>query len=1474
MSDISIKCHYCVCTFSDDRTLSYHERRCGSAHRKRNNKNTSNTETIQIMEEVTRRELAKYRHDEEQQFEGCDNASDNFIPSDPEKRVHQYEMESSQVREQEETSREKHQCEALGYNKTVLLSTATVSETARFYIQRDRDERRETEMDRCGRKRVEDLNISDWHYGPIDSTQFSDDDNDDEESSVCSTDLLVEHNISAEDNEDPCSNEQNIEDNSSPTIQSEGKTYDNINIPNFQGFNEFQTLKENHHVHQPFVYTSLEPIYIAFLELLKILDEHKCDLKMFDDIVKWLLGNFKHKSDVLDNVGPSTRTTRSSFIKLLRETFERKELQPKFKEVTLPSSDRKVTLPVFDFSHQVADLICSVDPKEIKQPNFDPLSWLQEKEVKEYKTIFHNNTQSQIINDDTKFSHCGRKEYPPLLASLDKEDIFVYCKYNNGTLVLCRGTVLKIANTSEKSVWVKWDDNSRPWKVYCLSSKWRVREEGGWCESNDAWAGFEMNVDEESDSSIDDSNDDSTLGSAPIPSSLVHKKVKVCCEIDILDDNNEITSDKRCAWFLGTVKDIVDIQKGAYLIHWNEYKEDKVTYNLIQSKWQGDTNIVGSWKLIESEEDLNDVVNNGISPEDVDNTVAVDDLYTGSAMTEGIKRYVAHVQKPNGISHVRPLPINMFIDASHTDLHGSLKTTPISFSVGAFPRILRNKHVNNRNMGYLPNLQAGLGKYANSLDLETYVKRKKRRQRGERKKTSTIGKLVDTHFLLDIIFESFYQSCREGIVIDHSNIGDGMVLYIPFLLMSAGDAAGNNELSCHTNNCGNLKSIINYNCLCEGMDLTNVPPKCVPITRSMINKSLMDVNFAKSIGQHPVISSFHRLPLAKPEMGIQYILPKDILHVFLVGLYKKCIHVIHNMIGINKKNAKYKDYLDMLHQHVCVQLRHSSGKHIPKPANRFGVMDGTRRSGTERMGDLFALLACFHTQQGINLMKPFLERLDITHWDFVGTIELLLSYEAYISKPSKSRKELVVCMPVICDLATALTKYLPSAVYNKAMEEAEVSAMRVSAESSPARKKSKLGVNTKERGNGWNISKFHALFSFLNNQQRFGSGKNFDTSAGEEHHKEFVKYTGHNTSRQASSFTKQVSIRNGERTLVDIALRIVNGQYGQRKSNFSEVSDGLSCSNDKVRGMYTMELITNSCIESATSTTCKTLWNCCKKRVNKDDYKLHKLLPYAILEHARNHVTINDGNSIVVTGYTEAKLTRKHTPSGCDDSLCNHMEYLIRASPNYRGEERYDFCIIQIPFSEREKDDESTGKSITDDVPFHSFARVLGIIQFRTGTEDPRLHAVVECQDGYVDINELGSTMMHHFQMKTNLSRIKILPLSFIVYPLTVITNFMSKTSTHYIACMERALWSQVFSHRIQEKIAERGGPTTNPIFKVNEDILFRKIVEKDGYAVADDSDNDETTRNDMMNLLGPIEGCSDEEKDEYVDEDEESDEE
>lgn len=117
MSDISIKCHYCVCTFSDDRTLSYHERRCGSAHRKRNNKNTSNTETIQIMEEVTRRELAKYRHDEEQQFEGCDNASDNFIPSDPEKRVHQYEMESSQVREQEETSREKHQCEALGYNK-------------------------------------------------------------------------------------------------------------------------------------------------------------------------------------------------------------------------------------------------------------------------------------------------------------------------------------------------------------------------------------------------------------------------------------------------------------------------------------------------------------------------------------------------------------------------------------------------------------------------------------------------------------------------------------------------------------------------------------------------------------------------------------------------------------------------------------------------------------------------------------------------------------------------------------------------------------------------------------------------------------------------------------------------------------------------------------------------------------------------------------------------------------------------------------------------------------------------------------------------------------------------------------------------------------------------------------------------------------------------------------------------------------
>jgi hypothetical protein len=64
-------------------------------------------------------------------------------------------------------------------------------------------------------------------------------------------------------------------------------------------------------------------------------------------------------------------------------------------------------------------------------------------------------------------------------------------------------------------------------------------------------------------------------------------------------------------------------------------------------------------------------------------------------------------------------------------------------------------------------------------------------------------------------------------------------------------------------------------------------------------------------------------------------------------------------------------------------------------------------------------------------MKPFLERAAISHTEFVDTIELLLSYEAWISSRGNKRSIVAGSLPVVCELADMIQKNLPKKVVKK-----------------------------------------------------------------------------------------------------------------------------------------------------------------------------------------------------------------------------------------------------------------------------------------------------------------------------------------------------------------------------------------------------------------------------------------------------------
>jgi hypothetical protein len=79
-----------------------------------------------------------------------------------------------------------------------------------------------------------------------------------------------------------------------------------------------------------------------------------------------------------------------------------------------------------------------------------------------------------------------------------------------------------------------------------------------------------------------------------------------------------------------------------------------------------------------------------------------DKVHTGDAWSPARKRYC---RKENDM----PVGLIVFVDKSHTDLHGALSLTPIIFTLTLFNRASRNNAKFWRPMAYIPNVSHGKG---------------------------------------------------------------------------------------------------------------------------------------------------------------------------------------------------------------------------------------------------------------------------------------------------------------------------------------------------------------------------------------------------------------------------------------------------------------------------------------------------------------------------------------------------------------------------------------------------------------------------------------------------------------------------------------------------------------------------------------------------------------------------------------------
>jgi hypothetical protein len=115
-----------------------------------------------------------------------------------------------------------------------------------------------------------------------------------------------------------------------------------------------------------------------------------------------------------------------------------------------------------------------------------------------------------------------------------------------------------------------------------------------------------------------------------------------------------------------------------------------------------------------------------------------------------------------------PLGLVIFGDKSHTDLHGALSLTPITFTATFFNKTIRNNPNCWRLMAYIPNLAYGKGGKAQS-----------------------VNKVQDEHNCLAYAFKSLIELSEAGGI--QTTVMGREVTVKPFIQYIIGDTEGHNK---------------------------------------------------------------------------------------------------------------------------------------------------------------------------------------------------------------------------------------------------------------------------------------------------------------------------------------------------------------------------------------------------------------------------------------------------------------------------------------------------------------------------------------------------------------------------------------------------------------------------------------------------------------------------------------------------------
>lgn len=798
---------------------------------------------------------------------------------------------------------------------------------------------------------------------------------------------------------------------------------------------------------------------------------------------------------------------------------------------------------------------------------------------------------------------------------------------------------------------------------------------------------------------------------------------------------------------------------------------------------------------------------------------------------------------------VRPFPIIIHIDKSHSDLFGNLAVAPVQVMPAMFDVDMQQQVKAWRQISTIPNLSSGKGKDG-------------------KKSSDALNKLRDYHKVLGVALSSFKETYENGGFYWKDPVGRNVLLK-PYIHCVVGDMAGVNEMVGHYNNC--QANCLIKDCKCSQKDYLDFPCNCEQITwrelqecsdaeevfdlfheKGLVSERDMhairtDVNLAKEISKHNISNAFDDLPLADAFQGIIGLTPQEMLHMMGCGMFKYLILGVKNIIGANGKNSRVKGLVNQHFPDVKEFLTRNAEKDICRMSNRVGMFNVTSLTNDEIRGNFVGLVTFMHTTYGRALLKPFFDAKSVDFNEMLETAALVLSWERFYLDGQK-RKDIEEAEAVTQDLMMRIVRDFPR----------------------EPKAKTKHSPGSK----GWYIAKFHGMrFQSINNL-KFGCAKTFNSDCNEKNHKYFVKENAKRTQRRQQLFSIQLAVADWNRVVIDLAYERIKVYSSKDHSpnNETAVTTSLDRQTYNLSDDDNDEDDTYYYHPNATDNTNITrLYGYCHLNIRVNPHN-QVSVTHKWKAPLRNKLNIHPSVHLhrTISGHATDMRLKYKLPRSTEINVDAYTNATVnghryRANPYWKGSPWYDWACVKFP------------ETVTARGGDKSVCRVMGFFTYNdkgaltpkhldvlsllpdeiTDTKDDSVYVVLHCQTQFFSFHRLEHQFMRKFQMMDE-SKMYILPASCLVAPVLVVPDIEDAdtvSKTRFMAMLPRHKMGMFFCNHVHWFVRQRNNCTGDES-EVESSNSNEYLDELDMEVLPSDSDEMVTSSEDSDS----IESNSDEE--------------